>query len=60
MKWLGVILDEDLDFGPYWEARIAKARNLLGGLDGVGSSRWGMSPFSWRQAYTGMIHSVAS
>ena len=47
-KWLGVILYEDLDFGPHWETRIAKARNLLGALDGVGSSRWGMSPLSWR------------
>ena len=60
VKWLGVILDEDLDFSPHWEARVAKARNLLGALDGVGSSRWGMSPLSWRQAYTGMIRSVAS
>ena len=60
VKWLGVILDEDLDFGPHWEARIAKARSLLGALDGVGSSRWGMGPLSWRQAYTGMIRSVAS
>ena len=24
VKWLGVILDEDLDFGPHWETRIAK------------------------------------
>ena len=60
VKWLVVILDEDLDFGPHWETRIAKARNLLGALDGVGSSRWGMSPLSWRQAYTGMIRGVAS
>ena len=60
MKWLGVILDEDLDFGAHWETRIAKARNLLSALDGVGTSRWGMSPLSWRQAYMGMIRSVAS
>ena len=59
VKWLGVILYEDLDFGRHWETRIAKARNLLGALDGVGTSRWGMSPLSWRQAYTGMIRSVA-
>ena len=44
VKWLEVILDEDLDFGPHWEALIAKARNLLSVLDEVGSSRWGMSP----------------
>ena len=60
VKWLWVILDEDLDFGPHWETRIAKARNLLGALDRVRSSRCGMSPLSWRQAYTGMIRSVAS
>ena len=60
MKWLGVILDEDLDFAQYWEYRIRKARSLLGAFDGVGSSKWGMSPLNWRQAYTGMIRSVAA
>ena len=60
VKWLGVILDEDLDFGQHWEYRIVKARSLLGALDGVGSSKWGMSPLSWRHAYTGMVRSVAS
>ena len=57
VKWLGVILDEDLDFGQHWEYRIRKARSLLGALDGVGYSKWGMSLLSWRQAYTGMIRS---
>ena len=47
VKWLGVLLDEDLDFGQHWEYRIGKARSLLGALDGVGSSKWGMSPLSW-------------
>ena len=60
VKWLGGILDKDLDFGQHWEYRIRKARSLLGALDGVGSSKWGMSPLSWRQAYTGMVRSVAS
>ena len=60
VKCLRVILYEDLDFGPRWETKIAKVRNLLGALHGVGSSRWGMSPLSWRQAYTGIIRSVAS
>ena len=46
VKWLGVILDEDLDFGTHWETWIAEARSLLGALGGVGSSRWGMSPLS--------------
>ena len=59
VKWLGVILDNELDFGQHWEYRIQKARSLIGALDGVGSCRWGMSPLSWRQAYTGMIQSVA-
>ena len=60
VKWLEVVLDEDLDFGHHWEYRIRKERSLLGALDGVGSSKWGMSPLSWRQAYTGMVRSVAS
>lgn len=60
MKWLWVILNEDLDFSTHLEARIGKACSLLGALDGVGSSRWGMSSLIWRQAYTGMIRSMAS
>ena len=39
VKWLWVILDEDLDFGQHWEYRIRKARSLLRALDGVGSSK---------------------
>ena len=39
VKWLGVILDEDLDFGPYWKYKLGKARSLLGALHGVGTSR---------------------
>ena len=39
VKWLGVILDEDLDFVAYWESWVDKARNLLGALDGMGSCR---------------------
>ena len=60
VKLFGVILYEDLDFEPHEEAKIGKACSLLRALDGVGSSRCGMSPLSWRQAYTGMIRSVAS
>ena len=40
VKWLGVILDEELDFGPHWKYRLEKARSLLGALRGVGTSRW--------------------
>ena len=39
VKWLGGILDEDLDFGQHWEYSIGKARSLLGALDGVGSNK---------------------
>ena len=60
LKWLGVILDEDMDFGQYWKHRIQKVRSHFGALDGVEASKWGMNPLSWRQVYTGMISSVAS
>ena len=60
VKWLWVILDYRLDFVEHWRYRIGKARSLLGALWGVGNSRWGMSPVSWRAAYTGMVRTVAS
>ena len=60
VKWLGVLLDDELGFGPHWEYRIGKARKLLGAIDGVGNSAWGMSPLSWRQAYMGMIRAVTA
>ena len=60
VKWLGVILDDHLDFKEHWRHRIGKARSLLGALSGVGNSKWGMSPVSWRAAYTGMVRAVAS
>ena len=28
VKWLVVILDEDLDFGPHWTTRIIRKKNL--------------------------------
>ena len=46
VKWLGVILDDRLDFKEHWRHRIGKARSLLGALGGVGNSKWGMSPVS--------------
>ena len=46
VKWLGVILDDRLDFKEQWRQRIGKARSLLGALGGVGNSKWGMSPVS--------------
>ena len=60
VKWLGVILDDRLDFREHWRHRIGKARSLLGALGGVGNSRWGMSPVSWRAAYIGMVRALAS
>ena len=60
MRWLGVILDDRLDFKEHWRHRIGKARSLLGALGGVGNSKWGMSPVSWRAAYSGMVRAVAS
>ena len=60
VRWLGVFLDDRLDFKEHWRHRIGKARSLLGALGGVGNSKWGMSPVSWRAAYTGMVRAVAS
>ena len=60
VKWLGVILDDRLDFKEHWRHRIGKAPSLLGALGGVGNSRWRMGPVSWRAAYAGMVRAVAS
>ena len=30
VKWLGVILDEDLSFDSHWQKRVEMARSLLG------------------------------
>ena len=38
VKWLGIIVDETLDFDHYWKSRIAKAKQLLGLLSSMGSS----------------------
>ena len=37
VRWLGVILDDRLDFKEHWRHRIGKARSLLGALGGVGN-----------------------
>lgn len=39
VKWLGVILDDELDVGQHWEYWMYKARSMLEALDGVGSSK---------------------
>ena len=59
VKWLAIILGETLEFDYHWKSRIAKARKLLGALNGIGSSQWGIRPGSWRQLYTGMVRTVA-
>ena len=60
VKWLGVILDEDLEFDIHWKRRVAMAKKMLGALNGVGNSQWGISPNRWRSAYTGMVRSIAT
>lgn len=60
VKWLGVILDDCLDFKEHWRHLIGQARSLLGAPVGVSNSKWGISPVSWRAAYTGMVRAVAS
>ena len=37
VKWLGVILDDRLEYKEQWQPRIGKARSLLGALGGVGT-----------------------
>ena len=39
VKWLGIIVDETLDFDHHWKSRIAKANQLLGSLSSVRSSQ---------------------
>ena len=58
VKWLGVIVDERLELAEHWRHRIGKPRSLLRALGGVGNSKWGNNPVSWRAAYTGMIRSM--
>ena len=59
VKWIEIIMDESLSFKEHWKSRIAKVRKMLGQLNGLGNSMWGMSANSWRLAYTGMIRAVA-
>ena len=59
VKWLGIIIDENLEFAHHWKSRVEKARKLFGALCGIGNSQWGISPSSWVQLYTGMVRMVA-
>ena len=59
VKWIVIIMDESLSFKEHWKFRIAKARKILGQLNGLGNSMWGMRANRWRSAYLGMIRAVA-
>ena len=59
VKWLGIILDSKLKFQDHLEVRVKRLRQMLGNLKGLGNSAWGLNPASWRQAYTGMIRTIA-
>ena len=59
MKWLGVILDSELQFHDHMLSRVKRARQMLGNLSGLGNSTWGMTPYSLRQAHTEIIRTIA-
>ena len=59
VKWIGIIMDESLSFDKHWQLRIDKARAMLGQLNGIGTSNWGISATSWQVIYTGIIRAVA-
>ena len=48
VTWLGIKVDDTLDFDHHWKSRLAKARQLLGSLCSMGSPQWGISCSSWR------------
>ena len=58
VKWLGVILDSNLRFEEHIASRVKRARQILGNLNKLGSSTWGMTSRSWRQAYT-IVRTIA-
>ena len=55
MKWLGVILEEFLQFDLHCKQRIRKARNLLRAFGSIGNWQFGISTQSWHQHYMGMV-----
>ena len=46
VKCLGVILEEVLEFDIHWRGRVAMAKEMLGALNSVSNSQWGISPNS--------------
>ena len=59
VKWLGIIIDENLEFDHHWKSRVEKAHKLLVALSGIGNSQWGILTGSWRQLYTRMFRVMA-
>ena len=59
VKWLGIMIYENLEFDHHSKSRVEKAQNLLGALSGIGKSQWGISAGSWHQLYTRMGTVVA-
>ena len=43
VKWLGIIVHEDLLFDYHWKSWISKARKLRGALSSIGSTNWRIS-----------------
>ena len=39
VRWMGIIVDETLDFDHHWKFRITKAKQLLVVLSSMGSSQ---------------------
>jgi len=58
VKWIGIIMDKSLLFDKHWQSRIEKARAMLGQLNGIGTSNWGISVTSYWSIYTGMIRAM--
>ena len=59
VKWIRIIIDESLSFDKHWQSRIDKARAMLGQLNGIGTSNWGISATSWWSIYMRIIRAIA-
>ncbi|KAF8416592.1 hypothetical protein EV426DRAFT_721715 [Tirmania nivea] len=59
VKWLGIILDENLTFENHWKSRIARVRKFMAKCNGIRNSQWGISLTSWKQFFTGSIQAIA-
>ena len=59
VKWLGIILESELKLHEHLNMRVKRETQILGSLKGLENSSCGLTPMSWRQAYTGMIRTIA-